>query len=131
MQLVVFPTKDLDRGKKIFSTLLGTDPYVDGPYYVGFRAGGLEVGLDPNGTGGPICYWIVKDIAASAQSLVAAGATPDEAPHDVGRGLLIAKVKDADGNVVGLRTGYGPASEPDAEATQNKAPRARMARYRL
>ena len=103
MQLVVFPTKDLDGAKKIFSTLLGTDPYVDGPYYVGFRAGGPEVGLDPNGTGGPICFWDVDDIAASVQSLVAAGATLDEAPHDVGRGLLVAKVKDADGNVVGLR----------------------------
>jgi predicted enzyme related to lactoylglutathione lyase len=103
MQPVVFPTNDLDGAKKIFSTLLGTDPYVDGPYYVGFSAGGLEVGLDPNGTGGPICYWDVDDIAASVQLLVAAGATVDEAAHDVGRGLLVAKVKDADGNVVGLR----------------------------
>jgi predicted enzyme related to lactoylglutathione lyase len=103
MQLVVFPTKDLDGAKKIFSTLLGTDPYADGPYYVGFRPGGLEVGLDPNATGGPICYWDVDDIAASVASLVAAGATVDEAPHDVGRGLLIAKLKDTDGNVVGLR----------------------------
>jgi predicted enzyme related to lactoylglutathione lyase len=102
-KLVVFPSKDLDGAKKIFSTLLGTDPYVDGPYYVGFRAGGLEVGLDPNGTGGPICFWDVDDIAASVQSLVAAGATLDEAPHDVGRGLLVAKVKDADSNLVGLR----------------------------
>lgn len=103
MQLVVFPTKDLDGAKKIFSTLLGANPYIDGPYYVGFRAGGLEVGLDPNGTDGPICFWDVDDIAASVQSLVAAGATLDEAAHDVGRGLLVAKVKDADGNVVGLR----------------------------
>jgi predicted enzyme related to lactoylglutathione lyase len=102
-QLVVFPTKDLDGAKKIFSTLLGTDPYADGPYYVGFRAGGLEVGLDPNGTAGPICYWDVDDIAASVQSLVAAGATLDEAAHDVGRGLQVAKVKDTDGNVIGLR----------------------------
>ena len=102
-QLVVFPTKDIDGAKKIFSTLLGTDPYVDGEYYVGFRADGLEVGLDPNGTGGPICFWDVDDVAASVQSLVAAGATLDEAAHDVGRGLLVAKVKDADGNVVGLR----------------------------
>jgi predicted enzyme related to lactoylglutathione lyase len=103
MQLVVYPTKNLDGAKKIFSTLLSTDPYVDGPYYVGFRAGGLEVGLDPNGTGGPICFWDVEDIAATVQSLVAAGATLDEAAHDVGRGLLVAKVKDADGNLVGLR----------------------------
>jgi predicted enzyme related to lactoylglutathione lyase len=102
MQLVVFPTKDLDGAKKIFSTLLGTDPYVDGKYYVGFRTGGPEVGL-ANGTGGPVCYWDVDDIEASVESLVAAGATLDEAPHDVGRGLLVAKVKDADGNAIGFR----------------------------
>jgi predicted enzyme related to lactoylglutathione lyase len=102
-KLVVFSTKDVDSAKKIFSTLLGTDPYADTPYYVGFRAGGLEVGLDPNGTGGPICYWDVDDIAASVQSLIAVGATLEEAAHDVGRGLLVAKVKDADGNVIGLR----------------------------
>jgi predicted enzyme related to lactoylglutathione lyase len=103
MQLVVFPTKNLDGAKKIFSTLLGTDPYVDGPYYVGFRAGGIEFGLDPNGTTGPICYWEVDDIEASVQSLVAAGAELDEAAHDVGRGMLVAKVRDADGNVIGFR----------------------------
>ncbi|GAA4732008.1 VOC family protein [Phytohabitans rumicis] len=103
MRLVVFPTKDLDGAKKIFSTLLGTDPYIDGEYYVGFRVDGFEVGLDPNGTDGPICYWNVDDIEASVRSLVESGATLDEAAHDVGRGLLIAKVKDADGNVVGLR----------------------------
>ncbi len=103
MQLVVFPTKDLDGAKKIFSTLLGTDPYVDREFYVGFRAGGLEFGLDPNGTDGPICYWDIDDIEASVQSLVAAGATLDEAANDVGRGLLVAKVRDADANVVGLR----------------------------
>jgi len=102
-QLVVFPTKDVEGAKKIFSTLLGTDPYVDGEYYVGFRTGGLEVGLDPNGKGGPICFWDVDDIAASVQSLVAAGATLEEAAYDVGRGLMVAKVKDADGSVVGLR----------------------------
>jgi hypothetical protein len=28
---------------------LGVAPYVDAPYYVGFKVGELEVGLDPNG----------------------------------------------------------------------------------
>ncbi|MDT4919439.1 MAG: hypothetical protein QOI15_341, partial [Pseudonocardiales bacterium] len=28
MSLVVFPAKDLDATKKLFSTLLGSDPYV-------------------------------------------------------------------------------------------------------
>jgi predicted enzyme related to lactoylglutathione lyase len=102
-KLVVFATKDLDRAKKIFGALLGTEPYVDQPYYVGFRTGGIEVGLDPNGTGGPICYWDVDDIEAGVQSLVAAGGTLDEAPHDVGGGLLVAKVTVVDGSVIGLR----------------------------
>ena len=103
MRIVVFPTKDLDGAKKIFSTLLGTGPYVDGRYYVGFRAGDMEYGLDPNGTGGPVCFWDVDDIAASVQSLVEAGATVEEEPHDVGRGLLVAKVREPNGNVLGLR----------------------------
>jgi predicted enzyme related to lactoylglutathione lyase len=102
-KLVVFAAKDLDAAKKIFGTLLSADPYIEGPYYVGFRSGELEVGLDPNATGGPICYWDVADIEASVQALVAAGATVDQPATDVGRGLLIAKVKDADGNVIGLR----------------------------
>jgi hypothetical protein len=37
------------------------------------------------------------------QSPVEAGATLDQAATDVGRGLLIAKVKDTDSNVIGLR----------------------------
>jgi hypothetical protein len=54
-QLIVYPAKDLEKAKKLFSSLLGTDPYVDGPYYVGFRTDGREIGLDPHGTSdGPI-----------------------------------------------------------------------------
>ena len=103
IKTVLHPVSDLETAKTIYAALLGVEPQTDSPYYVGFRAGGLEVGLDPNGTGGPICFWDVDDIAASVQSLVAAGATLDETAHDVGRGLMVAKVKDADGNVVGLR----------------------------
>lgn len=53
--------------------------------------------------GGPICYWDVDDIEASVQTLVAAGASLEEEPHDVGGGLLIAKVTVADGSLIGLR----------------------------
>lgn len=102
MNLVVFPAKDLDATKKLFTTLLGSEPYVDQPYYVGFRAGDLEFGLDPNGAAGPICFWDVDDIEASVRSLVSAGGELDEAPHNVGGGKLVAKVKDANGNVIGL-----------------------------
>ncbi len=48
-----YPVKDLAQAKKLYSTLLGVEPYMDKAYYVGF-------------------------------------------------GKLIASVKDADGNIIGL-----------------------------
>ncbi len=36
-QLVVYPVKDLEKAKELFTQLLGSDPYVDSPYYVGYR----------------------------------------------------------------------------------------------
>jgi predicted enzyme related to lactoylglutathione lyase len=104
MQLVVFPAKDLDATKKLFTTLLGTEPYVDQPYYVGFRAGELEFGLDPNAEStGPICFWATSDIAASVAELAAAGAEVSQPPHNVGGGLQVATLTDASGSTIGLR----------------------------
>jgi predicted enzyme related to lactoylglutathione lyase len=104
MRLIVYPAKDLAKSKALFSRLLGVEPYVDGSYYVGFRAGDLEFGLDPHGQGpGPIAYWEVADIRSSLSELLEAGAQAHQDVKDVGRGLLIATVKDADGNVLGLR----------------------------
>ncbi len=63
-----------------------------------------EVGLDPHGSSaGPIAYHDVSDIKASLQALLDAGAQLQQDVKDVGYGLLIATVKDADGNVIGLR----------------------------
>jgi predicted enzyme related to lactoylglutathione lyase len=104
VQLVVFPAKDLDATKQLFTTLLGVDPYVDQPYYVGFRLGELEFGLDPHGTStGPICYWPAEDIDARVQELVSAGAELEQAPHDVGGGLMVASLTDPNGSTIGLR----------------------------
>jgi len=105
--IIIYPVQDLAHAKVLYSTLLGVDPYVDGPYYVGFRMGDQELGLDPNGhksgQTGPIVYWRVEDIQASLRELVAAGAETQKPVTDVGGGLLIAWVKDADGNATGLR----------------------------
>ncbi len=105
--LIVYPVKNLAQAKALYSKLLGVDPYVDEPYYVGFRTSDQELGLDPNGhrsgQTGPIVYWRVEDIKASLQELVDAGAEIQKPVTDVGRGLLIAWVKDADGNATGLR----------------------------
>ena len=47
-------------------------------------------------------YWEVDDVNAKFEELLAAGAEEHEAVKDVGGGTLIASVKDADGNVIGL-----------------------------
>src|SRR4051812_11107730 len=99
--LIVFPTKDLDKTKKFFNTYLGTEPYADGEYYVGYKLDGLEVGLDPNGKA-VISYVDTDDIEASLKTLKDAGAEVVMDPKDVGGGLLVAQVKVED-NVLGLR----------------------------
>ena len=103
MNTIIVPVKDLARAKSLYATLLGVQPYIDEPYYVGFRVGGQELGLDPNGhTHGATGYWQVDDIRASAQELVRAGAQSVQDAKDVGGGRLTAVLKDVDGNIIGL-----------------------------
>ncbi len=48
---------------------------MEGVYYVGFRVGDQEIGLDPNGhKQGMIGYYHVDDIKKSLQPLLDAGA---------------------------------------------------------
>ena len=104
MRLLVYPAKDMDKAKALFRELLGVESYADSAYYTGFRTGDLEIGLDPNARStGPIAYWEVSDIKVSLQQLLDVGGQLDQDVRDVGRGQLIATVKDADGNTLGLR----------------------------
>ncbi|HVQ44118.1 MAG TPA: VOC family protein [Candidatus Saccharimonadia bacterium] len=100
--LLVYPVKDLDESKAFFKTFLGVEPYAESAYYVGYKVGDLEVGLDPNGQA-VIGYIDVDDIAASLKTYLDAGASTVQEPKDVGGGLLIAQIKDPSGNVLGLR----------------------------
>jgi predicted enzyme related to lactoylglutathione lyase len=106
LRTIIYPIRDLALAKAIFSTLLDTQPYADEAYYVGFRGGDQEIGLDPNGHNqgmtGPIGYWQVNDINKSLQSLLEAGAHLQQEVKDVGGGKLTAWVKDADNNIIGL-----------------------------
>ena len=106
IRTIVHPVKDLARARSLYAALLGVDPYADEPYYVGFRVGEVELGLDPNGHGkgmtGPVGYWHVDDIEATLASLLAAGAEAQQPVADVGGGRRIATVQDPDGNVIGL-----------------------------
>ena len=101
-----YPVKDLAKAKALFSQLLGVQPYMDEAYYVGFRVGDQEIGLDPNGHSlgitGPIGYFQVREITESLQALLEGGAKILQTVKDVGGGKLIAAVKDADGNPIGL-----------------------------
>ncbi|WP_129311112.1 VOC family protein [Streptomyces sp. L2] len=106
VQTIIYPVKDLGRAKALFTALLGVEPYADQPYYVGFKAEGQDVGLDPNGHAqgltGPVPYWHVTDLRERLAGLLEAGAEVVQDVRDVGNGRLIASVKDADGNLVGL-----------------------------
>ena len=105
--ITIYPVKDVTAAKALFSQLLGVQPYVDGPYYVGYKIGDHEIGLDPNGhkqgMTGPVGYYQVDDIKQSLQGLLDSGATVHQQVRDVGGGLLIASVKDASDNVIALR----------------------------
>jgi predicted enzyme related to lactoylglutathione lyase len=102
VKLLVYPVKDVAAAKKFYGQFLGTEPYADSPYYIGYKVGDIEVGLDPNGTA-VIGYVDVEDVKASLKELVDAGGQVKQDVKDVGGGLLIAQVADADGNVVGFR----------------------------
>ena len=106
IKTIMYPVGDLAKAKALYGELAGVEPYADEPYYVGFKVGGQDVGLDPNGHGrgmtGPLAYWHVDDIDKSLEALLDAGAEAQQEVKDVGGGLLIASVKDADGNAIGL-----------------------------
>jgi predicted enzyme related to lactoylglutathione lyase len=103
VKTVIYPVKDIAKAKALFTVLLGKEPYADAPYYVGYKVGGQDIGLDPNGhKQGMTPYYQVDDIKQSLQALLDAGAQSVQDVTDVGGGKLIAVVKDADGNIIGL-----------------------------
>ena len=106
IKTIIYPVKDLAQAKKLYSQLLGIEPAVDEAYYVGFRIGDQDIGLDTNGhrqgMTGPVGYYHVIDIQQSLQLLLDSGAQAQQPIKDVGGGKLIASVKDADGNMIGL-----------------------------
>ena len=106
IKTIIYPVRDLAKAKTLYGELAGVEPYADEAYYVGFNVGSQDVGLDPNGHSqgmtGPLAYWHVDDIERSLKALLDTGAEAQQEVKDVGGGKLIASVKDADGNVIGL-----------------------------
>ena len=106
IKTVLHPVSDLARAKAVYAALLGVAPMADSEYYVGFDAGGQQIGLVPGGAAqgmtSPVAYWHVADIEAKLAEVTAAGATVKEPSRNVGGGRLVATFTDPDGNVLGL-----------------------------
>jgi len=108
LKAIIYSVSDLAAAKKLFTPALGVSPNVDQPYYVNYPVDGIDVGLAPGGRStGAVAYWASADIVKSVRDLVAAGGQVMQQPNDVGGGKLIATVKDADGNVIGLMQSPG------------------------
>ena len=106
---IIYPVKDIAQAKALYTQLFGVVPYADTPYYVGYKVGDLDIGLDPNGHAQgmkePIAYYHVSDIQAAFQAMCDAGAKPQRPVSDVGGGVRLAVVEDGDGNSIGLIQG--------------------------
>lgn len=103
---VIVPVRDLAAARALYESVLGRRPYADEPWYVGFRVGDQEIGLDPGGHNhgmtGPVAYCHVDDVAATLVRAVDAGWRVRQDVKDVGGGGLAAVVEDPDDNVLGL-----------------------------
>jgi predicted enzyme related to lactoylglutathione lyase len=106
IRTIIYPVRDLPRAKALFTALVGDEPPMDEPYYVGWKVDGQDIGLDPNGHAqgmtGPLAHWHVDDIEETLRALLDAGAEPGQPVRDVGGGKLVASLTDPDGNPIGL-----------------------------
>lgn len=95
LRTTIYPTASLAESTRWFTALLGTEPYFDQDFYVGFSVNGYELALDPNAdpARGPITYWGVADADAALAQLLAAGAEADQAVTEVGDGIRVAMVR--------------------------------------
>jgi catechol 2,3-dioxygenase-like lactoylglutathione lyase family enzyme len=105
LRTVIYPAPDLAAAKRWYAEVLGTAPYFDQPFYVGFAIGGFELGLLPDaqpGTIGPQPLWGVANVEAVYARLLELGAIALEPITEVGDGIKVAAVQDPFGNRLGI-----------------------------
>jgi len=108
LRTAAYQVKDLGKAKAWYTSVLGTQPYFDQPFYVGFKVGGFELGLVPDPKAASarepagVAYWGVQDAQSAYKRLIALGATAQEDVHDVGDGIFIGAVHDPFGNTLGV-----------------------------
>lgn len=104
LRSIIYPVDDLEKSKTWWVNALGFEPYFDQPFYVGFKVGGYELGLFPDGSkeDGPITYWGVADIEAAFSSFVENGAVVVTEIDEVGDGIKVAVLRSAESELFGL-----------------------------
>ena len=118
LRTATYAVADLARAKAWYTELLGSGPYFDQPFYVGFNVGGYELGLTPDPAAAArraeagIAYWGVENAAAAFARVQALGAEVHAPLQDVGEGIKIGSVRDPFGNILGLIENPGFTLEP-------------------
>lgn len=104
LRTVIYPAPDLDAAKAWWTALIGSPPYFDEPFYVGYEVGGYELGLLPNGdpADGALVYWGVPDVTAAVAAAVAQGASEHVPESQVGEDIVTATVRTPQGAIVGF-----------------------------
>ncbi|MCP2342854.1 VOC family protein [Actinomadura rupiterrae] len=106
VKTIIYSVSDVPAAKERLDILLGTEPYSNEPYYVGYKVNGQDIGITPKRGDapalGPVCFFEVGDIKTAVQDLTEKGMEIVEDVRDVGNGRLIATLKDADGNPLGV-----------------------------
>lgn len=104
----IYVVPDLDAAAEWYRLVLGSPPYFEESYYVGFRVGAQELGLvpaeegDAPGPGGAVPYWRVEDADTALARLLELGAASRYPVTDVGGGVRVATVADPYGNLIGI-----------------------------
>lgn len=107
LRTAIYKVADITAAKEWYEKAFETTPYFDEPFYVGFNIDGYELGLQPDESTqekaeSVAAYWATDDVKATYDRLIETGATKNEAPQEVGGGIVVATVKDPWNNVIGL-----------------------------
>ena len=121
LRSLIFYVEDLAAARDWYSEALGVAPYFDEPYYVGFRVGRSEIGLDPDvsalrpGAGGAAALIGVSDIERTFERLLDLGADPVTGVQEVGGDVRLVMLRDPFGNVFGIieDPSHYASDEPD------------------
>jgi len=107
VRTVIYAVSDIEKAKEWYTQVLAQPPHYAAPFYVGFRLGAFELGLDPDLSGvtagnNAIAYWGVADARAAQARLLGLGAREVSPVEEVTDGVFVGRVKDPFGNVLGI-----------------------------